>query len=82
MNADEIFVLATIAHGELKRLMEPLDANLQIILDFDTKHPGVQVWVFANAPVYRALAHRTGIKTLEELDELVAKVKKLASIPV
>ena len=79
MNADEIFVLATIAHGELKRLMEPLDANLQIVLDFDTGFPGVQVWVFNNTH-NRALAHRSRVTTVEQLDDLVAEVKELASV--
>ena len=82
MNPGDIFMLAGYAHAKVAPFMASLNASLQIILDFDTKHPGVQVWVFANAPVYRALAYKTGIKTIEQLDELVAEVKKLASVTV
>ena len=81
MNPVDIFALTVVAHNELARFMEPLGANLQIVLDFDNKFPGVQVWVFNNTHNH-ALAHRSRIMNREQLDELVAEVKELASVTV
>jgi len=79
MNPSNIFMLAGYAHAKLAPLMQPLNADLQLILDFDTEFPGVQVWVFNNTH-NRALAHRSKVTTVEQLDELVTEVKALASV--
>lgn len=81
MNPNTLFYLAGYAHQHLSPLMEPLNASLQVVMDFDGKFPGVQVWVFTDT-LNHALAHRTGIKTTGQLDELIAEVKELASVTV
>jgi len=78
MNPIDIFALTVVAHSDLAPLMKPLNANLQIVLDFDIKFPGVQVWVFNNTNNH-ALAHRSRIMAREQLDDFVTEVRALAS---
>jgi len=79
MNPSDIFMLSGYAHAKVAPFMASLNADLQIILDFDNQFAGIQVWVFNNTH-NQALAHRSHVTTIEQLDELVTEVKALASV--